>query len=76
MRPSLGDVVQVRAGAYSVQDRCAAIVTQIHSETIVDLTVFPGDGVAPFTMRAVKRAAEDHREFSNKEMFWHFSPEA
>ena len=76
MRPRLGHVVQVRAGAYSVQDRCAAIVTKIHSETVVDLTVFPGDGVAPFSMRSVKRGAEDHRELSNKEKFWHFSPDA
>ena len=71
MIPRLGTIVQVRAGAYSVQDRCAAIVTKVHGETIVDLTVFPGDGVAPFTMKAVKRAADDYREMSNKESFWH-----
>ena len=70
MGPRLGDIVQVRAGAYSVQDRCAALITRVVNEAVVDLTVFPGDGVMPFTMKSVRRAADDHREVSNKEIFW------
>ena len=75
MKPLVGSIVHVRAGAYSVQERCAAIITQSRSETLVDVTVFPGNGVMPFTMKSVAKVADTYRERSNKEIFWHWPPE-
>ena len=72
MKPILGCIVCVRPGTYSVQERCAAMITKLHSDLIVDLTVFPGDGCAPFAIRLVKNKDEMYRESSNKEIFWHW----
>jgi hypothetical protein len=76
MPPAIGDIVQTRPGAYSAQSRCAAIVTKVHDNGTVDLTVFPGDGATPFAIRAVKRVDAGYRELSNKEIFWHEVPAA
>ena len=75
MIPRVGRVVYVRAGAYTVQDRCAALVTKVHDEKIVDVTVFPGDGILPFAIKSVRKADEIYCEGSNKEIFWHWPPE-
>lgn len=64
-RPALGDVVLVRwprAGAAE-----AAIVTAVHSDVVVSLTVLP-PGAAPFPRGSVPRAEPD--AFS-----WDFPPE-
>lgn len=71
MDTHIGQLVSVRPGAFSVQERAVAIVTKVHSEQTVDVTVFPSSGVMPFTMTSVKKVAEDYREHSNKEIFWH-----
>ena len=74
MEPSIGKIVHVRAGAYCVQDRCAAIITRTGSGTLVDLTVFPGNGIDAFALKSVDKAEDDYLEASNKEIFWHWPP--
>ena len=66
-RPRLGDVVLVRWPRATAAE--AAIVTAVHSDVRVSLTVLP-PGAAPFARTSVPHASEALDTFS-----WDFAPE-
>lgn len=58
-KPSLGRIVLYRHELYSANNGCApAIVTGIHSDGTVDLTVFLA-GQAPYCFSCVKEGPEE-----------------
>lgn len=65
MKPSVGRIVHFRetGKAWNGSETCPAIITKVHSDTCVNLTVFP-DAHSPFTVAAVCNVGKDMQRWS------------